>query len=88
MNIFISLFEHIMDHCCDSITRALSAERHPLWQRLCPELSDTDFVRLGILRVISVVDSGRHFLQNNKDLYCELIDVSTLFRTQSYTALC
>ncbi len=79
MNKIISLCDHMMGHCTDSITRALSAERHPLWQRLCPELSDTDFVRLGVLRVISVVDSGRHFLQNNKDFYSVLIAHSTYF---------
>ena len=63
----------------------MSAERHPLWQRLCPELSDTDFVRLGVLRVISVVDSGRHFLQNNKDFYSDFIAHSTYFKSLKST---
>lgn len=85
MNELISLSDHLMGHCSDSITSALSAERHPLWQRSCPELSDTDFVRLGVLRAISVVDSGRHFLQNNKDLYCDLIAHSTYFKSLKST---
>ena len=85
MNKIISLSDHIIDHCCDSISRALSAERHPLWQRSCPEMSDTDFVRLGLLRGISTVDSGRHFLQNSKDFYSELIAHSTYFKSLKST---
>jgi len=85
MNKFISLYDHIIGHCNDSITKALSAERHPLWQRLCPELSDTDFVRLGVLRAISIVDSGRHFLQNNKDFYSDHIAHSTYFKSLKST---
>ena len=85
MNKIISLYDHIIDHCCDSISRALSAERHPLWQRSCPEMSDTDFVRLGLLRGISAVDSGRHFLQNSKDFYSELIAHSTYFKSLKST---
>ncbi len=48
MTKLISLYNHIMGHCSDSIARALLAKRYPLWQRLCPELSDTDFIRLGV----------------------------------------
>ena len=62
-----------------------SAERYPLWQRSCPEMSDTDFVRLGLLRGISAVDSGRHFLQNSKDLFNELIAHSTYFNALKST---
>ncbi|WP_221896102.1 hypothetical protein [Bathymodiolus japonicus methanotrophic gill symbiont] len=59
----LPLSEHIHQHCNESMERALLAERHPLWARSCPELKDIDFIRLGLLRCISVVDSGRHFLQ-------------------------
>ena len=31
--------------------RALAAERYPIWQRSCPEMSDIDFIRLGLMRV-------------------------------------
>ncbi len=85
MNKIISLDDHIIDHCADSLARALSAERYPLWQRSCPEMSDTDFVRLGLLRGISAVDSGRHFLQNSKDFNSELIAHSTYFKSLKST---
>ncbi|WP_221895870.1 hypothetical protein [Bathymodiolus japonicus methanotrophic gill symbiont] len=61
----LPLSEHIHQHCNEIMERALLAERHPLWARSCPELKDIDFIRLGLLRCISVVDSGRHFLQTN-----------------------
>ncbi|WP_221894343.1 hypothetical protein [Bathymodiolus japonicus methanotrophic gill symbiont] len=32
-----------------------------------------DFIRLGLLRCISVVDSGRHFLQTNEQIYGQLL---------------
>lgn len=79
MNKLSTVYDHIIAHCHDSIARALSAERYPLWQRSCPELSDTDFVRLGLLRGISAVDSGRHFLQNSKEIHGELRPHSTYF---------
>ncbi|WP_221902067.1 hypothetical protein [Bathymodiolus platifrons methanotrophic gill symbiont] len=61
--------------------RALLAERHPLWARSCPELKDIDFIRLGLLRCISVVDSGRHFLQTNEQIYGQLLPHSTYFKS-------
>jgi len=85
MNEITSLHDHIIAHCDDSTARALLAERYPLWQRSCPEMSDTDFVRLGLLRGISAVDSGRHFLQNTKDLHDELIAHSTYFKALKST---
>ncbi|WP_221896146.1 hypothetical protein [Bathymodiolus japonicus methanotrophic gill symbiont] len=54
----LPLSEHIHQHCNESMERALLAERHPLWARSCPELKDIDFILLGLLRCISVVDSG------------------------------
>jgi len=60
---------------------ALSAERHPAWKRSCPELNDADFIRLGILRCISTVDSGRHFLQTAEEIHDEQHAVSTYFKS-------
>ncbi|RUM93568.1 MAG: hypothetical protein DSZ28_07840 [Thiothrix sp.] len=50
---------------------ALSKERDPLWRRSCPELNDIDFIRLGILRCIDAVDSGRHLLQTTQQVHKE-----------------
>jgi hypothetical protein len=61
--------------------RALLAERHPLWARSCPELNDIAFIRLGLLRCISTVDSGRHFLQTNEEIYGQLLPHSTYFKS-------
>ena len=58
-----TLTDFITEHCTHSMNRALAAERHPLWKRHCPEVTDSDFIRHGIRRCISAVDSGRHFLQ-------------------------
>ncbi|WP_221896761.1 hypothetical protein [Bathymodiolus japonicus methanotrophic gill symbiont] len=76
----LPLSEHIHQHCNESMERALLAERHPLWARSCPELKDIDFIRLGLLRCISVVDSGRHFLQTNEQIYGQLLPRSTYFK--------
>ncbi|WP_221896810.1 transposase [Bathymodiolus japonicus methanotrophic gill symbiont] len=40
-----------------------------------------DFIRLGLLRCISVVDSGRHFLQTNEHIYGQLLPHSTYFKS-------
>jgi len=77
----LTLSEHIHQHCNESMERALLAERHPLWPRSCPDLKDIDFIRLGLLRCMSVVDSGRHFLQTNEDLYGQLLPCSTYFNS-------
>lgn len=81
MKTIITLHDHIQAHCHESMIRAESAERHPLWKRSCSEMNDSDFTRLGILRCISVVDSGRHFLQNNEDIHDELLAHSTYFKS-------
>ncbi|WP_221896510.1 hypothetical protein [Bathymodiolus japonicus methanotrophic gill symbiont] len=52
-----------------------------MWARSCPELKDIDFIRLGLLRCISVVDSGRHFLQTNEQIYGQLLPHSTYFKS-------
>ena len=61
MNENITLNDHIIAHCNESMEIALSAERHSLWARSCPEVSDIDFIRFGLLRCINNDDSGRHF---------------------------
>ena len=71
MNKNSALIDDIVEHCNESMQRALSEERYPLWKRSCPELNDIDFVRLGLLRSISAVDSGRHFLQITQDVHGE-----------------
>ncbi len=76
-----TLSEHILQHCNESMEQALLAERHPPWARSCPELSDIDVVRLGLLRCISAVDSGRHFLQTNEEIYGQLLPHSTYFKS-------
>ena len=77
----LALSEHIQHHSNESMERALLAERHPLWARSCPELKDIDFIRLGLLRCISAVDSGRHFLQTNEEIYGQLLPHSTYFKS-------
>ena len=76
-----TLNDHLIAHCNESMDRALTAERRPAWQRSCPEMNDIDFIRLGLLRCISVVDSGRHFLQTTEELHGELLPHSTYFKS-------
>ncbi|TXK93993.1 hypothetical protein BMR02_14475 [Methylococcaceae bacterium HT1] len=76
-----TLNDFIFDHCNKSMENAISAERHPLWKRSCPELNDVDFIRLGILRCISSVDSGRHFLQTAEEIHNEQRPLSTYFKS-------
>jgi len=75
----LTLTDYITQHGMQSMDKALAAERYPLWKRNCPELTDSDFIRLGIVRCISAVDSGRHFLQIADDLHQEQIAVSSYF---------
>jgi hypothetical protein len=58
--------------------KALAAERHPVWQRSCPQMNDIDFIRYGLLRSISAVDSGRHFIQTTEEVHGELLPHSQL----------
>jgi hypothetical protein len=64
----LTLRKHITQHVNDCMTRALSSDRYPLYKRDCPELKDVDFIELGLLRCIGMVDSGRHFLQTADEL--------------------
>lgn len=74
-----TLADDIAEHGTQSLDHAMRAERHPLWKRHCPELTDSDFIRQGLLRCISVVDSGRHFLQIAQEIHQEKIPVSSYF---------
>ena len=65
----LSIPDFIRQHCGDSMKNALTAVRYTTWERNCPELSDTDFTYLGLLRCMTPVDSGRHFIQNTKQLH-------------------
>jgi len=79
MNETTTLNDHIIEHCNKSMEVALSAERYPLWKRSCPEMNDIDFTNFGLLRCISAVDSGRHFLQSAEEIYGESLPLSTYF---------
>lgn len=76
-----TLMTDIVEHCNESMQRAIAAERFPLWKRACPELSDIDFIHLGLLRCINRIDSGRHFLQMSEDIHSELCPHSTYFKS-------
>ena len=77
----LSLNDYLLTHCNESMENALAAERHPAWQRSCPEMNDIDFIRLGLFRCISAVDSGRHFIQTTEALHGELLPHSTYFKS-------
>jgi hypothetical protein len=77
----LTLRKHITQHVNDCMTRALSSERYSLLKRDCPELKDVDFIELGLLRCISTVDSGRHFLQTADELYGDQRPLSTYFNS-------
>ena len=76
-----TLADYITNHCHQCIEKALSIVRFPLWKRICPELKDADFIRQGLLRCISAVDSGGHFLQTMEALQDERIPHSTYFKS-------
>ena len=80
-----TLNNFIFEHCNQSIDNACSAERYPLWKRSCPELKDIDFICLGLLRCISQVDSGHHFLQTAEEVYGEKVPHSTYFKSLKST---
>ncbi len=77
----LSVNDYLLTHCNESMEKALAAERHPAWQRSCPEMNDIDFIRLGLMRCISAVDSGRHFIQTTEELHGELLPHSSYFKS-------
>lgn len=99
----INMSSYIYNHCKASMNSALTAVRYPVWERNCSEFKDTDFVYMGLLRCLSPVDSGRHFLQNAEEQHNILCPLSTYFNAlhsrrrtemlkavsrESYTRLC
>lgn len=77
----LTLSDAIAAHCQQSLKQALAAERHPSWKLHCPELTDADFVFRGLLRCLSVVNSGHDFLQKIAQVYKQPIPVSTYFNS-------
>lgn len=45
----------------------------------CPTVTDSDFIRLGCLRVLSQAQSGRDFLQHQREVFEEELERSTFF---------
>lgn len=77
----ITMMDYIHQHCADSMSKALTSVRYTTWERKCPEYSDTDFVQMGLLRCITSVDSGRHFIQNAEELHNASCAHSTYFNS-------
>jgi len=77
-NLMVS--EYITEHLNEAMDNALQAERHPLWKRACPEFADLEFTYLGLLRSISAVDSGHHFIQTLDEVYDNQLPLSTYFK--------
>ena len=79
MNEMMTIEEYITDHCSVSMGNAIAAERFPLWKRSCDTIDDVTFSRHGLLRCISSVHSGRHYLQVTDEIYDETICHSSYF---------
>ena len=79
MNKMLTIEEYITDHCNVSMEKAIAAERFPLWKRSCDTIDDVTFSRHGLLRCISPVHSGRHYLQVSDEIYDEEICHSSYF---------
>jgi hypothetical protein len=79
MNEIMTIEEYITDHCNVSMEKAIAAERFPLWKRSCDTIDDVTFSRHGLLRCISSVHSGRHYLQVTDEIYDETICHSSYF---------
>jgi len=79
MNEMMTIAEYITDHCSVSMEKAIAAERFPLWKRECDTIDDVTFFRHGLRRCISVVQSGRHYLQVTDEIYDEAICHSSYF---------
>lgn len=64
----ITTKEYIKSHCEQSMSSALNATQYTTWERNCSEVTDLNFVNAGILRCLTIADSGRHFLQTSEEL--------------------
>ena len=79
MNEMMTMEEYITDHSNVSMEKALAAERFHLWKRSCDTIDDVTFLRHGLLRCISPVHSGRHYLQVTDEIVDETICHSSYF---------
>jgi len=79
----MTLDEYITSHCFNSFEKALLAERYPTWKHSCPEISDVNFIRLGMFRCMGAGNSGLHFLQSTNTVHNELYASSTYFNALS-----
>ena len=79
MTINFTVSDYITEHCKQSINNALKKNRYAFVQVSCPQLSDVDFARLGVMRCLSLIDSGRHFLQSTEEIHGETQCHSTYF---------
>jgi hypothetical protein len=79
MNEMMTIEEYITEHCKISMEKAIAAERFPLWKRSCDTIDDVAFSRHGLLRCISPVHSGRHYLQVTDEIVGEAICHSSYF---------
>ncbi len=75
----ITMQDYLEQHCTESMNNALAAVRYTTWERKCPDFSDIEFVSKGLLRCITPVDSGRHFIQNIQEQYNSKFPHSTYF---------
>ncbi len=85
MNEMMTVEEYITEHCKISMEKAIAAERFPLWKRSCDAIDDVAFSRHGLLRCISLVHSGRHYLQVTDEIYDETICHSSYFNALKST---
>jgi len=74
-----SFNEHTIEHFQLSMSHALSVERSPLWKRSVEILDDVSFIHHGVRRCITIVNSGRHYIQNTDEIYEDSICHSTYF---------
>jgi hypothetical protein len=79
MNELNTMKEYITDHCKLSMEKAIDSQRFVLWKRSCESIDDVTFARHGLLRCISSVNSGRHYLQVSDEIYQESICHSSYF---------
>lgn len=77
----ITINGYLAGHCRQSMEQALSSAKYLSWKRHCPEFSDTEFIEFGVHRCMSSVDSGRHFIQNAKEVFDDECAHSTYFNS-------
>lgn len=80
----LSLNDNLLTHCNECMKKALAA-RHPVWQKLCSQMNDIDFIRLSLLRSVSAVDSGRHCIQIAEEVHSKLLPHLTYFKALKFS---